>query len=362
LENRDRIAVKQLIKRRSRKAGLPPGTPMHIGERRSETSQLTVVHYDAGHFEERHYERLEEATPMREPSGVTWAHVTGVHDSSLLERVGKEFGLHPLVVEDIQNTDQRAKIEDYGSYAYVVIRLWQDGHAAHGTRVEQVSLVLGQDFVLTFEEAAPGVFESVRQRLRDNRGRLRAEGADYLAYSLLDAAVDSYFGVLEELGERIESLEDTLIAHPSRAALQTLHTLKREMIGLRRSVWPLRDVIGGLERSSGALVRKETWIYLRDVYDHAAHVIDTIETYRDTLSGMLDVYMSSVSNRLNEVMKVLTIIATIFMPLTFIAGIYGMNFKYMPELEWRFGYPFVLGIMIGLGLAMLWFFRKKKWL
>ena len=355
-------AAKQPIKRRSRKAGLPPGTPVHIGERRSETVQVSVVHFSATQFHDRSYERIDDTTPLRAPHGVSWVHVTGVHDSALLERVGKAFGLHPLVIEDIQNTDQRAKIEDYGHYAYVVIKLWQDGRAMIGTRVEQVSLILGHDFVLTFEEAAPGVFDSVRQRLRDDRGRLRAEGADYLAYSLLDAAVDSYFGVLEELGERIEALENELVAHPSRAALQTLHVLKREMIGLRRSVWPLREVIGGLERGTGGLVRSETWIYLRDVYDHAAHVIDTIETYRDMLSGMLDVYMSSVSNRLNEVMKVLTIIATIFMPLTFIAGVYGMNFKYMPELEWRFGYPFVMGIMIGLGLAMLWYFRKKKWM
>ena len=355
-------AVKPSIKRRSRKAGLPPGTPVHIGERRSETSRVSVVQFDAGQFQERIDDHVVDTTPLRVPGGTRWIHVTGVHDSALLERIGKAFGLHPLVIEDIQNTDQRAKIEDYGSYVYVVIKLWQDGQATHGTRVEQVSLILGQDFVLTFEEAAPGVFDSVRKRLRDDRGRLRTEGADYLAYSLLDAAVDSYFGVLEALGERIEALEDELVAHPSRAALQSLHRLKRDMIGLRRSVWPLRDVIGGLERGTSGLVRKDTWIYLRDVYDHAAHVIDTIETYRDTLSGMLDVYMSSVSNRLNEVMKVLTIIATIFMPLTFIAGVYGMNFKYMPELEWRLGYPLVLGIMIGLGLAMLWFFRKKKWL
>ncbi len=354
--------MKQPIKRRSRKAGLPPGTPVHIGERRSEISHVRAIHFDATQFREHTFERVDAVTPLRAPQGVSWVHVTGVHDSALLERLGKAFDLHPLVIEDIQNTDQRAKLEDYGSYVYVVVKLWQNSRAATGTRVEQLSLVLGRDFVLTFEEAEPCVFDSVRQRLRDDRGRLRAEGADYLAYSLLDAVVDSYFGVLEQLGEEIETLEGQLVNRPSRAALQSLHGLKREMIGLRRSVWPLRDVIGGLERGTSGLVRPEMWIYLRDVYDHAAHVIDTIETYRDMLAAMLDVYISSVSNRLNEVMKVLTIIATIFMPLTFIAGVYGMNFKYMPELEWRLGYPLVLGIMIGLGLAMLWYFRKKKWL
>jgi len=354
--------VKQSIKRRSRKAGLPPGTPVHIGERRSENSRVAVTHFDATQFQEHVYERIVDDTLLRAPKGVSWVHVTGVHDSAVLERIGKAFDLHPLVIEDIQNTDQRAKLEDYGSYAYVVVKLWQNGQVSHATRVEQLSLILGRDFVLTFEEAEPGLFAGVRQRLRNDRGRLRGQGADYLAYSLLDTVVDSYFGVLEQLGEQIEVLEDQLVTSPTRDALQTLHGLKREMIGLRRSVWPLRDVIGGLERGTGGLVRAETWIYLRDVYDHAAHVIDTIETYRDTLSGMLDVYMSSVSNRLNEVMKMLTIIATIFMPLTFISGIYGMNFRYMPELEWRFGYPLVLGIMIGLGAAMLWYFRKKKWL
>jgi magnesium transporter len=227
---------------------------------------------------------------------------------------------------------------------------------------EQVSLILGPNFVISFQEAGGDVFDPVRERIRTGKGRVRKMGPDYLAYSLIDAVVDNYFIILENLGERVEALEEKLISDPKRETLHALHVLKREMIYLRKSVWPLREVISGLERAESGLIKEPTGIFFRDVYDHTIQVIDTVETYRDMLSGMLDIYLSSISNRMNEVMKVLTIIATIFIPLTFIAGVYGMNFKFMPELEWRWGYFLIVGIMLAIGLVMVIYFRRKRWM
>jgi magnesium transporter len=238
-----------------------------------------------------------------------------------------------------------------------------DGSHKNGEiNTEQVSLILGSNFVFSFQEGGGDVFDPVRERIRNNKGRIRKMGADYLAYTLLDAIVDNYFIILEKLGERIEVLEEKLVTVPTPETLKLIHHLKREMIFLRKAVWPLREVIGGLERGESPFMSQSTKVYLRDVYDHTIQVIDSIETFRDMVSGMLDIYLSSVSNRLNAVMKVLTIITTIFMPLTFIAGIYGMNFKYMPELEWPWSYPIILLLMFGVGIFMLFYFKKRKWL
>ena len=269
-----------------------------------------------------------------------WTDFTRVRSS---RSWGSATDFHPLVLEDILNTDQRPKMEEYGDYLYIVLKMLHDKGKGNQIEAEQVSLVLGPNFVFSFQESGGDVFDQIRERLRTGKGRLRKMGADYLAYTLVDAIVDYYFVILEKLGERIELLEEELVAHPRTETLKEIHTLKREMIFLRKAVWPLREVISGLQRGESPLVQKTTGIYLRDVYDHTIQVIDTIETFRDMLSGVLDIYLSSVSNRLNPVMKVLTIIATVFMPLTFLAGVYGMNFKYMPELEWRWGYPVALG-------------------
>jgi magnesium transporter len=269
--------------------------------------------------------------------------------------------LHPLILEDILNTEQRPKSEDHGDYLYIVLRLFHEG--AGGVLVpEQVSIVLGHNWLISLQEKEGNLFDPIRERLRNGKGRLRKAGPDYLAHALLDAMVDSYFATLDKFGEKIENLEEELIGRPSPATLRTLQTLKREMILLRKSAWPLREMLGCLSRSDSTLVREQSIIYFRDIYDHAVQVIDTIETYRDMLSGMLDIYLSSISNRMNEIMKVLTIFATFFMPLTFLAGVYGMNFKYMPELEWRWGYFALWGVMIVVSLLMLFYFRKKRWL
>ena len=293
---------------------------------------------------------------------MTWINIDGIHEVNIIEKIGKHFDLHPLIMEDIVNTEQRPKMEDFGHYVYVVLRMLYFDEEAHEVKGEQVSLILGENFVISFQEKEGDIFNPIRERIRNNKGRIRKMGADYLAYSLLDTIVDNYFTILEKLGDRIEEMEERLVSDPRPETLQEIHKLKREMIFLRKSVWPLREVINGLERGESSLVHKASRIYLRDVYDHTIQVIDTVETFRDMLSGMHDTYLSSISNRMNEIMKVLTIIATIFIPLTFIAGIYGMNFKFMPELEWRWAYFIVWLVIVIVAISMIFFFRRKKWL
>lgn len=351
------------IKKRSKKAGLPPGTPVHIGEKKSDRTRITLFNYDEQAVEEKEINATEECALYKDKSTVTWINVAGLHQVEVLEKLNECFGLHPLVLEDILNTDQRPKIEDFGDYLYIVLKtLFLTGPRGEEVGNEQISLILGPNFVLTFQEREGALFDPVRDRLRNGKGRIRKMGPDYLVHALLDTIIDHYFVVLEKLGERIEFMEEELITRPKPVTLSEIHKLKREMIFLRKAVWPLREVIGSLERGESSLIRDSTVIYLRDIYDHTIQVVDTIETFRDMLSGMLDIYLSSISNRMNEVMKVLTIIATIFIPLTFIVGLYGMNFKYMPELEWPWGYPLVLLLMLAVSVFMLIYFRRKKWI
>lgn len=286
----------------------------------------------------------------------------GVHQLENIEKIGKKFKIHPLVLEDIMNTGQRPKMEDFENFLFIVLKMFQYDENETQTKTEQVSLIIGSSYLISFQENEGDVFDLIRERIRTDRGRIRKMGTDYLAYSLIDAIVDNYFTVLEKIGESIEDIEDELINNSTPEILHTIHTLKRELIFLRKSVWPLREVIGRLERWESPLIEKSMAIYLRDVYDHTIQVIDALETFRDMLSGMLDIYLTSVSNRMNEVMKVLTIIATIFIPLTLVTGIYGMNFKYMPELNLPWGYPMVYVVMFTIILVMLVYFRRKKWL
>jgi len=349
--------------KRSRKAGLLPGTPVHLGADRGSPPRMLLLHYDGEQFEEREIADVAATVAARARAGVTWINIEGVHEVALLEQFAQAFGLHPLVTEDIANTSQRPKLEDYGGYLYIVVRMLSWRAATSEVVSEQVSLILGPDFVLSFQEGIEGdAFNPIRERLRTAKGRARREGADYLAYSLIDAVVDGYFVVLERLGEEIERLDAELAGSRTTGVARGIQLLKREMIYLRRSVWPLRETISGLQRAESALVRASTAVYLKDVYDHSVEVIDTVETYRDVLAGMLENHLSLLTTRLNEVMKVLTVIATIFIPLSFITGVYGMNFRYMPELGWRWGYPLVLGVMAAIGIGMLAYFRRKRWL
>jgi len=352
----------RLTKQRSKKAGLPPGTLIHIGERKAEEAKITIIDYDGDHYQERETRTVEECFSFKDKPTVTWINIDGIHETQILEKLGDCYGFHHLVLEDILNTDHRPKMEDYGDYIYVVLKMLYFDKEGQQIAADQVSLILGSNFVISFQEREGELFETIRGRIRNGKGRIRKMGADYLAYSVIDAIVDQYFVVLEKLGEEIEFLEDQLVSHPTPATLQTLHNLKREMLMLRKSVWPLREAISCLERGESSLLKETTAVYLRDVYDHTIQVIDTIETFRDMLSGMLDIYLSSISNKMNEVMKVLTIIATLFMPLTFLAGIYGMNFKYMPELEKQWGYPAILLLMLAIAIVMLVYFKRKRWL
>ncbi len=352
----------KLMKKKAKKAGLPPGTLVHTGEKKTGQVKITLIDYDEGHFEEKEIRSVDECLPYKDKATVTWINVDGIHDTEIIEKLGNGFGLHPLVMEDILHTGQRPKMDDYSDYIYIVLKmLYHDKNMEIDE--EQVSLILGSNFVISFQEDKEGdVFNPVRERIRNGKGRSRKMGADYLAYALMDAIVDHYFTILEKLGEKIELLEETLLTTPTPQTLQKIHQLKRELIFLRKSVWPLRDVVGGLERRESPLIKETTVIFFRDVYDHTVRVIDMIETFRDMMSGMLDIYLSSINSRMNEIMKVLTIIATIFIPLTLIASIYGMNFKYMPELEWHWGYPVVLLTMAVLSILMLIYFRRKKWI
>jgi magnesium transporter len=355
--------AKKTFRKRSHKAGLPPGSLVHIGRQQTGKTKITVIDYDETQFTEQAFDSIEACFPFRESPTVTWINIDGIQQTNILEKIGDCYSLHPLVLEDILNTEQRPKAENYADYLYIVMRMLYIDQAANTVSTEQISLVMGRNYVISFQEGIEGdVFNHVRERLRNEKGKARKQGADYLVYSLIDAVVDNYFSVLEILGEKIEILEERLVTSPTAETLHEIHYLKREMIFLRKAVWPLREMISSLQRGESPLIMDATRIYLRDVYDHTIQVIDTIETYRDMVSGMLDIYLSSVSNRLNAVMKVLTIIATIFMPLTFIAGVYGMNFRHMPELEWRYGYGLIWAAMIGIGLSMLAYFRKKKWL
>lgn len=351
------------IKNRSKKAGLAPGTLIHMGRAKAGATKVELVQYDQGHLEKRQVASLDECLIRQDAPTVSWVNVEGLSDLEVLRHFGSCYGIHPLVLEDILATDQRPKAADYGDYLYVVLKMIDLDEAKREIKSEQVSLVLGRNYLISFQEGLEGdVFEQVRGRLENEKARLRAMGADFLLHALLDVIVDHYFTVLEKLADRIEDVEDEVVEHPTPATVQSIYNLKRQMLFLHKAVWPLREVVSGLQRRDSQLIDDTTVIYLRDLYDHIVQVLDTLETLRETLSGMLDVYLSSVSNRLNEVMKVLTIIATIFMPLAFVVGWYGMNFKNMPELEWRLGYPMVFVLCLAIAGGMLVYFRKKRWL
>lgn len=346
----------------SKPPGAAPGTVMYIGDERTEPVVVTHIHYDVGAAGELARVRAEECKPPQQPAGVSWYTIDGVHDAEVLRVIGAHFNLHPLVLEDIANTRQRPKLEDFDDYIFIAMKMITFDGDARELRAEHVSFIVGHGYVLSFLENEGDVFEPVRQRIRSGKGRIRKQKSDYLTYALMDAIIDNYFAVLEELSEQIDEVEEEVVECPTIKTLKTVHDLKRELIFLRRSVWPMREVVNSLLRDDSSLVCDDTKVFLRDLYDHTIHAIDTVETLRDIVAGMLDVYLSSVSNKLNQVMKVLTVMSSIFIPLTFVAGVYGMNFQYMPELQWRYGYPVVMVGMLAVALGLLAVFRKKEWI
>jgi len=352
----------RFIKRHSKKAGTSPGTLIHIGEKKTEETKITLIDFDEAHLQEQVIETIEEAFPLKDLPTVTWINIDGLHDVNIIEKIGSHFNIHPLVLEDILNTGQRPKAEEYEDAIFVVLKMLNYDKTAEQILSEQFSLVLGPNFLISFQEIQGDVFKTVRERIRKPKTRIRKAGCDYLAYALIDAIVDHYFVILEALGDKMEDLEAELLDNPTRDTVEIIHEMKQEMIYMRKHIWPIREIINGLVKSESSLIQEQMHVYFRDVYDHTIQIIDTIESYRDILAGMLDMYMSTVSNKMNEVMKVLTIIATIFIPITFVAGIYGMNFKFMPELEWRWGYVMVWAIIVVVAGIMIGFFKKKQWL
>ncbi|MBU1043928.1 MAG: magnesium/cobalt transporter CorA [Candidatus Omnitrophica bacterium] len=358
----------RFIKKISKTAGLSPGALVYVGDAKENNVKITVIDYDPNNLVEKEVKEVQDCFPFKNTSTMTWINIDGLHNIAIIEKLGQHFEVHPLVLEDILNTSQRPKYDDFEAHIFVVLKMIMFDEKAKVIVSEQVSIIFGENFVISFQEKQGDVFDSIRTRIRNNKGRIRKMGADYLAYALMDAIVDSYYVVLEKMGDKIELMGEGLVINPDPHMLQKIHKLKNDAIYLRKSVWPLREVVSGLERGESALIKRQTHIFLKDLYDHTIQVIDTIETFRDMISGMVDIYMSSLSNKMNEVMKVLTMIATIFIPMTFIAGIYGMNFSReaspwnMPELGWKYGYAGVWAVMLCVAAGMIMFFKRKKWL
>ncbi|MEJ2182893.1 MAG: magnesium/cobalt transporter CorA [Nitrospirota bacterium] len=344
----------------SEKAGLPPGTPVFVGEKKAEETRITVMDYDEEHVQAWEARSVDECLALKDTPSRTWVHVEGFQDVEAIEALGRGFDVHPLVTEDILNTEQRPKTEVFDDYVFIVAKAVRFSETMDALEVDHVCLVLGKNFLLTFQDGRGDLFAHVRTRVRNARGIVRRAGMDYLAYVLLDSIVDGLFIVLEKLDDIIAEVEEEVTGDAAGPqTLARLHVVKRQVVTLSRIVWPMRDIAVGLTREESAVISAAMEPYLRDIHDHAVQVIETIEAFRDMTSALLDVYLSGVSNKLNEVMKVLTVFASLFIPLTFITGIYGMNFAYMPELHWKWGYFAVLGVMAGLGAALLLFFRKK---
>lgn len=347
---------------RSGKVGLAPGTLVHTGEQKIDKARIRLIDYDEKTLTEKEFITIEECFPFKEAPTVTWINIDGLHDLSIIEKIGAQFGIHPLSLEDVVSTGQRPKFDDSDAYLFLVLKMIYLIDPGQKLLTEQLSIITGSNFVITFQERVGDVFERLRERIRMGRPRLRKSGADYLTYCLMDSVVDNYFVVLDTLGDQLEDLEEEVLESPQTDTMEGIYSMKRKLISLRKSISPLRDVVSKLSKSESALISRDTDPYMNDLFDHTFHVMETIETYRETASSLLDTYMTGVSNRMNEVMKVLTIIATIFIPLTFIAGIYGMNFEWMPELKWVWAYPVIWCIMLIVTAFMLIFFRRKKWL
>ena len=346
---------------RSHKAGLPPGRMVYIGDKPETPVRITVFDYDAGGITEHQIVNAQECEALLNKHRNTWINVDGLHELEIIECIGKMYKIHPLVLEDIVNTQQRPKIEDYGDYVYIVLKMLEYDYEAEDVATEQMSFILGKDYVISFQEIPGDTFDAVRTRLRNPDSRFRQLGTDYLLYALMDRIVDDYFIVMEKLGEELEEFEEAAYNNPSADIALRLNKLRRNTITVRRSVWPLREMVNHMSNGDYKQINKRTAIYMRDLYDHTVQVLDTVETYRDILGGIMDVYQSNLNLRMNEVMKVLTIISTIFIPLNFIAGVYGMNFEYIPELANPYGYFIIMGFMMAVAVAMLVWFKVKRW-
>lgn len=355
------------IKNRVKKAGMPPGTLVYLGEKEVEKSRISVIDFNEETYEERDVKEIDECFQfVSAKESIKWINIEGLTDIKTLEKIGVRLGIHPLVLEDIINTEQRPKIEDFSDYIYVTMKMISaeddDKNDEYEVYVEQISIIFGKNFVITFLEQNSDYFETIRDRIRFGTGKIRKMGADYLAYGIMDIVIDNYFIVLEKLVEQLDVIEAKLDRNPKADSLWSIYNLRKEMIFLRKYIWPLRDVTNQMLKSESELINEGTKRYIKDIYDHMVQAIETIEIFREMLSEMLNIYISINSNKMNEIMKLLTIISTIFIPLTFIAGVYGMNFEYMPELKNKLGYPAILLFMFIVGASLFAFFKRKKWI
>jgi len=341
--------------------GQSPGALIHVGERKVEDIRIDMIEYDAEAITEANDVQIEDCLKSKNKPPVTWINVIGIHDPKIMESFGNSFEIHPLHQANIMNTELRPSIEVSDKYLLIMLKMPHYDFDTGDLDLEQISIILGENYVITFQEIEADFFDQIRKRLRSKSGTIRDLKSDYLTYAIIDAIIDSYFLVIEKIGDITEDLEDELMQNPTSGTMQTIQTLKRRMISLRKSIWPAREIVDFLGRDSTLFVSNNTRPYLRDVYNHVIQVIDTIEGLRDVIGGLLDTYLSSVSNRMNEVMKTLTIIAAIFIPITFIAGIYGTNFSYVPELEWKGSYFAMLIGMAAISGMMIAWFKKKKW-
>ncbi len=360
--------MKKSTNRISNKIGLMPGSLVYVGVERKDPVTIDVIQYGNESLREYRAASVDDIVITPEVADITWINIEGVHDITIIEKVGQKFGLHPLLLEDIVNTNKRPKFEDMGEYIVAMLKMLYIGPNGDTILAEQVSLVIGKNYVISFQEVAGDVFEPVRDRIRKTVPRHKFLGSDYLSHALIDAIVDHYFIVLEHVGDRIETVQNRLVGNPRKDNLNIIYELKRKLIELRRCIWPLREVLGAFERSDSPLIHDYTRLYMRDLYEHVLQVADSVETNREMVSGLLEIYLTSISNRTNEIMRLLTVISTIFIPLTFLAGVYGMNFDTqagplnMPELGYRYGYLCFWAVTLVIVIGLIWFFRRSKWL
>ncbi|HOZ29491.1 MAG TPA: magnesium/cobalt transporter CorA [Bacteroidales bacterium] len=350
------------LKRNKAKIGSPPGSLIFNGKNRNHDISIEHIAYSSDEYFEESIISIEEINPIPDSGKIHWINLNGVHNTDLIKNIGEKFNIHKLVLEDVLNTHQRPKVDFYNEHIFAVIKMLIYNKEDKSIDSEQVSIIAGSNYLISFQEKTSDVFDSLRKRIKSAIGKIRTFGSDYLLYAILDIIIDNYFILLENLGEEVEKHETELIAKANKNILNRIYYLKRENLLLRNAVWPVRELVLQFEKTDSPLIKKKNLIYFRDLYDHTIQVIDSVEIYRDLLSGLIELYYTGTGNKTNEVMKVLTIISTIFIPLTFIAGIYGMNFKYMPELEWHWAYFSVLGLMMAILVLMIWFFKRKKWL
>lgn len=347
---------------RPKKPGTSPGSLILTGQKRVQKAKIEYFEFSQSHLKENVNSNADEILSIKDSDNNIWVNIDGLHETDLIQKIGSRYNIHPLNLEDILDVNSRPKIDEMDEYIFLSFKMLSWSAGTKKLSQEQLSIILGDRWVLSFQELPGDSFDPIRERLRSGKGRMRKMGVDYLAYALIDALVDYYFVIAEEIGERIDVIDKKVLDNPSPLLLKQIQTLKNELVKVRKAIWPLRDIISTLERNDSGLVRAETNVFLRDLHDHVIQLIETIETYRDLVGGLFDIYLSSQSNRTNEVIRLLTVITSVFIPLTFIVGVYGMNFKVFPELDWHYGYAMVWAAMIIIATGMLVFFRKRDWI